>query len=146
MHAEHYAKSAGFGQAFEAIVASGMAEFSQRLDRPVNGLWLALNGADIVGSIAIDGEDLGGGVAHLRWFLVEEAFHGQGLGRRLIEDALAFCAARNFAAVRLWTFRGLDAARRLYERQGFALVEERAGSQWGSAASEQCFERRTRAA
>ncbi len=143
MHAEYYAARTGFGRAFEAIVASGMAEFTGRLDRPVNGLWLALDGQEIAGSIAIDGEDLGGGVAHLRWFLVGEAFHGRGLGRSLLEAALAFSEAQGFATVRLWTFRGLDAARRLYERHGFTLVEERDGSQWGSEAREQCFERRT---
>ena len=36
MHARYYARTAGFGRPFEALVASGLAEFSERLDRPGN--------------------------------------------------------------------------------------------------------------
>ncbi len=43
--------------------------------------------------------------------------------------------------VHLWTFRGLDAARRLYEANGFALVEEQPGRQWGEEVIEQRFVR-----
>ena len=42
--------------------------------------------------------------------------------------------------MRLWTFAGLDAARRLYERAGFRLAEERRGTQWGIEVTEQRFE------
>jgi hypothetical protein len=41
--------------------------------------------------------------------------------------------------VYLWTFQGLDAARRLYEKHGFRLAEEREGSQWGERVLEQRF-------
>jgi len=41
----------------------------------------------------------------------------------------------------LWTFQGLDAARRLYEAHGFVLVEQWSGDQWGQAMVEQRFER-----
>jgi len=41
--------------------------------------------------------------------------------------------------VYLWTFQGLATARRLYEKHGFRLAEERAGSQWGTQVMEQRF-------
>ncbi len=41
----------------------------------------------------------------------------------------------------LWTFKGLDAARQLYERNGFRLGEEYTGAQWGVNLMEQRFER-----
>ncbi|WP_338325532.1 GNAT family N-acetyltransferase [Muricoccus nepalensis] len=118
-----------------------MGEFADRLDHPPNGFWAARRGGRVVGTVAIDGEDLGEGIAHLRWFIVEEGERGSGLGRRLLGEALRFCDAGGFAATRLWTFRGLDAARRLYEGAGFRLVEERPGRQWGEEVMEQLFER-----
>ena len=47
----------------------------------------------------------------------------------------------DFARTGLWTFKGLDAARHLYERNGFRLVNEYAGAQWGVNLMEQRFER-----
>ena len=41
------------------------------------------------------------------------------------------------------TFKGLDAARHLYESFGFVLTQEEDGSQWGSTVTEQQFRRRS---
>ena len=118
-----------------------MAEFSQRLDRPVNQIWLALQAGEIVGSIAVDGEDLGEGKAHVRWVIVDDGVRGSGTGRRLLDAAIKFCEARGFPVVHLWTFKGLDAARKLYEEAGFVLAEEWSGDQWGQMLTEQRFVR-----
>nr|WP_256818260.1 GNAT family N-acetyltransferase [Klebsiella pneumoniae] len=66
----------------------------------------------IVGSLAIDGEDLGQQEAHLRWFILDDSCRGSGIGRRLLSEAMAFCDSRQFSSVQLWTFKGLDAARK----------------------------------
>lgn len=142
MHALYYARKAGFGRRFETVVAGGLAAFCDRLDTPANGIWAALCGGRIVGAIAIDGEDLGPGIAHLRWFIVDDEMRGSGVGRRLLEAALAFADARHVAETHLWTFSGLHAARHLYEENGFVLAEERLGSQWGKDVLEQRFVRK----
>lgn len=142
MHGRYYAREWAMGSFFEARVASGLAEFSQRLDRPGNRLWLALLAGEIVGSIAVDGEDLGEGKAHLRWVIVDDGLRGSGTGRRLLAAAVKFCDEQGFSEIRLWTFTGLDAARKLYEAAGFALVEEWSGDQWGRALMEQRFVRK----
>lgn len=141
MHAVFYARQAGFGQAFESVVAAGLAEFCGRLERPGNGIWTALQGGHAVGSVAIDGEDLGAGMAHLRWFIVDDSALGLGAGRRLLQAALDFVDARGCPETHLWTFSGLVAARRLYEAHGFRCVEERPGRQWGQEVLEQRFVR-----
>jgi GNAT superfamily N-acetyltransferase len=132
MHARYYSRAAGFGMAFERIVAGGLVDFTGRLGHPGNALWVAEVEGRIVGSIAIDGEDHGGGVAHLRWFILDEAFRGAGIGRRQLDEAVGFSARERFHQILLWTFQGLDAARRLYEAAGFVPAEERPGEQWGS--------------
>jgi DNA-binding MarR family transcriptional regulator/GNAT superfamily N-acetyltransferase len=141
MHALYYARTCGFGQRFESIVAEGLAEFCNRLEKPKNAIWTAVQSGAIVGSIAIDGEDMGPETAHLRWFIVDDSLRGSGAGRTLLSAALAFVDERAFAETHLWTFSGLLAARHLYETCGFTLVEERPGTQWGNEVLEQRFVR-----
>ncbi|HEY0212236.1 MAG TPA: helix-turn-helix domain-containing GNAT family N-acetyltransferase [Paenirhodobacter sp.] len=141
MHAHYYARASGFGRSFEVVVAGGLAEFCGRVDNPRNAIWSAQQGERILGSIAIDGEDMGGDTAHLRWFIVDDALRGTGAGRKLLSAALAFADTQGFAQTQLWTFRGLAAARHLYEENGFVLAEERQGSQWGREVMEQRFVR-----
>lgn len=59
---------------------------------------------------------------------------------RLLGRAMGFCRERAFASVHLWTFAGLHAARKLYERNGFVLTEEVPGDGWGPAVTGQKFE------
>ena len=136
MHAQF-----GFGAAFEARIAGDLAGFVSRLASSRNEIWRAERAGAVVGSISIDGEDLGDGLAHLRWFVVDDAVRGGGVGAALLARALDFCDARGARETRLWTVKGLDAARRLYERHGFVLAEEYDGDQWGSLVREQKFVR-----
>lgn len=142
MHGRYYARTNGFGHFFEGKVAAGIAEFSGRLERPVNQVWAAIDAEKIVGTVAIDGEDLGNNVAHLRWFIMEDGYRGAGIGRRLLDEAISFCTEQEFSEIQLWTFKGLDAARRLYEAHGFILTEEKPGLQWGKEVLEQRFVRK----
>lgn len=141
MHATWYAKAHGFGAVFESKVAAGLAELVERLDHARNGLWLATVEGRVVGSIAIDGQDQPDGAAHLRFFIVDESVRGTGAGRQLLRQALSFVDARGFSKTRLWTFQGLDAARHLYEADGFTLTKSWLGTQWGPEVVEQIFER-----
>lgn len=142
MHADYYARESGFGQRFESVVASGLAEFCNRLENPENAIWTARRDGDIIGSIAIDGEDLGSDSAHLRWFILDDSARGSGAGKRLLDAAMAFVDQRGFAQTHLWTFSGLHAARHLYETRGFELAEQQPGAQWGKQVLEQRFVRR----
>ncbi len=142
MHGGYYAREHNFGVIFESKVAAGLADFSVRLDKPCNQIWLAMVNDRIVGSVAIDGEDLGNNDAHLRWFILDDGCRGSGLGRKLIAEAMAFCVEQRFSSVQLWTFNKLTAARRLYESFGFKLSKEWEGDQWGSTITEQQFIRK----
>ncbi len=139
LHMDYYRPASGFGAAFERVVGDGLSEFLPHLGNPINQIWSLQNDKGILGSIAIDGEDLGAGTAHLRWFIVGEFARGGGWGQRLLETALRFCDQKDFSEVHLWTFEGLDAARALYEKFGFSLVEQQEGDQWGTVVTEQKF-------
>ncbi len=140
MHGSYYATHWGFGAFFEARMARELGEFVDRFDPQCDGLWTAVAAGRIEGSIAIQGSRADDGGAHLRWFILDEARRGRGTGRQLLEEAVGFCRSRGRRQVTLWTFTGLDAARRLYEQAGFRLAEERRGAQWGTEVTEQRFE------
>lgn len=140
LHGAFYARRAGFGLYFEGKVARELCEFLEHYDEGRNGLWLAVRDGRVEGSIAIDGSRVGTEGAHLRWFIVADPLRGCGIGQRLLEKAVDFCRARGCGKVHLWTFGGLDAARRLYERSGFRLTTERWGARWGIEVDEQRFE------
>ena len=139
MHGTYYHTHWNFGAFFEAKVAAGLAEFIDRYDDDRDGLWTASVNGRIEGSIAIDGFYASDKGAHLRWFIVSDALCGQGVGNQLIDTALDFCRSQSYPRVYLWTFSGLDAARHLYERAGFELVEQFHGKQWGTEVEEQRF-------
>jgi GNAT superfamily N-acetyltransferase len=139
LHGIYYHRHWRFGVFFETKVATELAEFLRRYDEKRDGFWAASLEGRVEGSIAIDGLYAKGEGAHLRWFIVADALRGRGIGNRLINRALDFCRQRDYQRIYLWTFEGLDAARHLYEKSGFRLVEQHRGIQWGTEVNEQQF-------
>jgi DNA-binding MarR family transcriptional regulator/GNAT superfamily N-acetyltransferase len=139
MHMQYYSRTVGFGAFFEAAVGAALADLTGRLSHPLNQTWSALSGKRIVGSVSIDGETLGENRAHLRTFIIDDSVRGSGVGRQLLNRAVSFCDEQGFDETHLWTFKGLDAARHLYESVGFTLAEEQPGTQWGQLMTEQLF-------
>lgn len=142
MQARTHGPTVGMGPAFESVVSKAMADFMARIGKPANNSWSVVDDGQILGSISIDGEDLGKNIAHLRWFILSEGLRGQGLGKRLLAKALEHCDEHGFDEIHLWTLKGLGAARALYERNGFVLADEYVGDQWGKDVNEQMFVRR----
>jgi GNAT superfamily N-acetyltransferase len=140
LHGSYYHSHWGFGLEFEAKVARELAGFLERFDAARDGFWAAIVDGRVEGSISIDGLRAAGEGAHLRWFIVAPSLAGSGLGTRLLRAAIDLCRLRGYARVYLWTFEGLSAARHLYESNGFRLMEQRRGAQWGSEVNEQRFE------
>lgn len=79
----------------------------------------------------------------LRWFLVEPEFRGVGLGRKLVSTAMEYCKAKGYKNMYLWTFKGLNAARHLYEEFNFVLTEEVVNNSWKHELIEQRFDYRS---
>lgn len=141
LHARFYSDAWGFGPVFEQKVATELAGFAATLPADGKALWLYSENGRALASLAIDGNNETG-VAHLRWFIVDESLRGSGVGRQLMANAMQFVDQR-FSETYLWTFRGLDAARHLYESFGFRLASESEGTQWGTKVVEQRFTRTT---
>ncbi len=139
MHARYYSDHWRFGKYFEAKVATELSEFIGRFDEQKDGFWTACSDNRVQGSIIIDAIKCDAEGAHLRWYIVSDTLHGQGIGSRLLSIAMDFCRERQYKQVFLWTFKGLDPARHLYDKSGFKLVHEQQGSQWGTSVTEQKY-------
>ncbi|MGO4302297.1 bifunctional helix-turn-helix transcriptional regulator/GNAT family N-acetyltransferase [Cupriavidus sp. RAF12] len=141
LHARFYSERWGFGAFFEKKVATELAEFAGALPAEGKALWLYSENGRALASLAIDGNNETG-IAHLRWFIVDDSLRGSGVGRQLMSHAMRFVDER-FSETYLWTFKGLDAARHLYESFDFRLTSESEGTQWGTKVVEQRFNRRS---
>ena len=140
LHGAYYHEHWGFGLFFEAKVATELSGFLERYEPRRDGFWTASVDSRIEGSVSIDGTHVETDGAHLRWFIVSDALRGEGVGSQLISTAMSFCRDKGYRKIYLWTFEGLDAAKHLYQKAGFELVEERRGAQWGTEVREQRFE------
>ena len=116
LHGTCYDVLPGYGLTFEAYVARTIAEYV--LDAGANGrLWLAERGGDLVGCTAIVLRD--NNRAQLRWVLVDPAARGLGLGKDLVNRALAYSREHGCSEVYLETTDGLPESQTLYEALGF---------------------------
>jgi GNAT superfamily N-acetyltransferase len=140
IHAVYYHEHWGFDVSFETQVGRELSIFVSELDEERDGFWVATANGKFAGSVAIDGHDARTEGARLRWFIVDPEFQNAGLGQKLISHAVEFCKKKQYRKVFLWTFEGLDAARRLYERQNFRLSQTHNVDQWGQQIKEQKFE------
>lgn len=142
LHGVLYAQEYGFDHTFEGYVAASLGEFATRYREPgaPGCLWLAEIDGRLLGCVAM--VVTGPRTGQLRWFLVHPDARGQGLGRRLLAEAIAFASARDLRSLFLLTVGGLDAAAHLYREIGFRLTEEKPVQQWGHDLVEQRYDMR----
>lgn len=77
--------------------------------------------------------------AQLRWFLVQPEARGHGLGKVLLDEAIAFSREAGYHRIILWTVSQLTAAAALYRAAGFESVREVPSKRWGADVVEEQY-------
>ena len=128
-HGEIYWREYGWNAEFEALVARIVAGMMARHDPAWERGWIAELDGERVGSAFVVRKSKT--VAQLRLLILTPAARGLGLGGRLTDECIAFARDRGYRKMVLWTNRNLDAARVIYARRGFTLVESEAHHSYG---------------
>lgn len=131
LHGRYYSQAWGSGAEFEGLMAIELSDFCKKYNPDRDLLLTAHVDGAFAGSIAIYGSKSTENEAQLRWFILDETYHGRGIGRAMLERALSFCRETGFDKVYLWTADKLPQSRHLYESVGFRIVEQTTDSNYG---------------
>jgi DNA-binding MarR family transcriptional regulator/N-acetylglutamate synthase-like GNAT family acetyltransferase len=116
-HGRLYAEEFGWDISFEGMVADIAAQFLKAFDPARERCWIAEIDGRQVGSVFLVRQS--DEVAKLRLLIVDPAGRGLGLGKRLVDECIAFARERGYRKITLWTQSMLLAARAIYENAGF---------------------------
>ncbi len=128
-HGAIYDEQYGWGVRFEALVAGIAAKFIQHFDAKRERCWIAeMHGAP-VGCVFVVKQSPS--VAKLRLLIVEPQARGHGLGKRLVQECIAFARRAGYKKLVLWTQSNLLAARAVYAAQGFRKMKSEPHREFG---------------
>lgn len=137
-HGVLYAKEWGYDERFEALVAKVVAGFVENWDASRERCWIAERDGEILGSIFAVAKSRT--IAQLRLLLVEPSARGMGLGRRLVDQVIAFARQTGYRSVQLWTQSELEAARRIYKGAGFTIIGKEGHESFGKKLDAEVWE------
>jgi ribosomal protein S18 acetylase RimI-like enzyme len=116
----------------ERHVQEGVARATQRGWPDSSGaVWIVEHDGAFAGSLALTDE--GDAEAALRWFLLDPAVRGRGLGDRLVGELVAEAEREGYRRIWFETLGILTTAARIYRRHGFCVVHEQMGAPWGDS-------------
>ena len=128
-HGALYAGEYGFDSSFEGLVAEIVSKFLASFDQLRERCWIAeIDGAQVGSVFLVRHSD---DVAKIRLLIIDPAGRGQGLGKRLVAESIAFARACGYRKITLWTQSVLLAARKIYQDAGFVLMGSEANRSFG---------------
>jgi DNA-binding MarR family transcriptional regulator/N-acetylglutamate synthase-like GNAT family acetyltransferase len=142
-HAVLYREEYGWREKFEGVCARIVADFIEHFDPKLEKCWIAEMAGQRVGCVMLVKDDpkaRKADVARVRLLLLEPQARGRGLGRRLVEECIAFSRAKGYARVTLWTHKELTAARAIYAKLGFRKTGEESHDDWGGKATSEFWD------
>jgi ribosomal protein S18 acetylase RimI-like enzyme len=129
-HRRIYAEEYGVDSRFGDFVAAAVARAAERgFPSEREAIRIVELAGEHAGSIGLSDE--GDGEAAIRWVVLSPEVRGNGLGRRLLGEMLAFAEGHGYRLVWLETFSDLEAAAHLYREYGFVVTSADTAPRWG---------------
>jgi DNA-binding MarR family transcriptional regulator/GNAT superfamily N-acetyltransferase len=128
-HGALYEEEHGWGVRFEGLVAEIAASFVAHFDPQHERCWIAELDGEPLGSVCV--VKVNKSTAQLRLLLVEPRARGRGLGKRLVQECIAFARDKGYRKLVLWTQSNLAAARGIYKSCGFELKKTERHTNFG---------------
>lgn len=138
LHGFIYGNESNFSSDFEKYVIKTFYDFLEKYAPEKDRIWMAEYNNKIVGCVAIMHQP--NEEAQLRWFLLDPAFRGLGIGKKLLTDAIDFCKEKKFKNVFLLTTSLQDKALQMYKIAGFELTSSKEVSEWGKTFYEERYD------
>ena len=135
-----YHSEYGWNHEYEALTSRIVADFLDHFDPVRERCWIADRDGDIVGSVFLVRHPERKRVAKLRMLYVEPSARGVGLGRRLVHECTLFAKHAGYHTITLWTNSVLVSARKIYEAEGYRLMDEHAHRIFGHDLVSQTWE------
>ncbi|MGJ7563920.1 bifunctional helix-turn-helix transcriptional regulator/GNAT family N-acetyltransferase [Variovorax sp. GB1R11] len=129
-HGEVYAREYGWNSQFEALVAGIASEFLLKFQPEWERCWIAELHGERVGAIFVVRKSHT--VAQLRMLILAPGARGLGLGGKLVDECIAFARLKGYKKMVLWTNSCLLAARGIYAKRGFKLVQSEPHEGYGA--------------
>ena len=117
-----YAEEYGWDIGYEGLIAGICSDFVLNFRPDKEYCWVAERDGAVIGSVFLVRKD--DEAAKLRLLYVEPSARGLGIGRRLVDECITMARASGYRKLVLWTNDVLTAARKIYQKAGFVLVEE----------------------
>lgn len=130
-HGEIYAREYGWNSQFEALVAGIASEFLLKFQPEWERCWIAELNGERVGAIFVVRKSTT--VAQLRMLILASGARGLGLGGKLVDECIAFARLKGYKKMVLWTNSCLLAARGIYAKRGFKLMESQPHEGYGKS-------------
>ncbi|PHN08137.1 GNAT family N-acetyltransferase [Flavilitoribacter nigricans] len=137
-HGVLYAEEYNYGFPFELYVAKTVHEFYQHYDPARDRTWVCEHEDRIIGFLVLQHRE--NNTAQLRYFYLEKAYRGIGLGKKLMDLYMAFYRQCGYDSTYLWTAHEHREAAALYLRYGFSLTEEAESTTFGRKVIERKYE------
>ncbi len=130
-HGEIYAREYGWNSDFEALVAGIVAGYLRKQQPEWERCWIAEVDGQRAGSVFVVRKSKQ--VAQLRMLILTPQARGLGLGAQLTDECIRFARGKGYRKMVLWTNSCLTAARAIYFKRGFQLVESEPYQGFGQA-------------
>ncbi|MDQ6531259.1 bifunctional helix-turn-helix transcriptional regulator/GNAT family N-acetyltransferase [Flavobacterium sp. LHD-85] len=138
LHGFIYGNESDFSTDFEKYVIKTFYDFLEKYSPEKDRIWMAEYNNKIVGCVAIVHQP--NEEAQLRWFLLDPAFRGLGIGKKLLTDAVDFCREKKFKNIFLLTTSLQDKALKMYKMMGFELTKSEEVHEWGKTFYEERYD------